>query len=200
MAQVNLWLREAYEGNVPPVCVRCGAPASAWKNHTAFVGLGGLPFFIVKQFFVDIVEHSGRIWLRLPFCHMHRHYWLWRRAITLGSFAVVIFYPILAFVLITETSDGSSARVGTRPNQVAGLACMLSVAVPPLWLVAYVIWCRIGIRVAAYNIESVTLGGVCQEFVDAVPEYRSSTAGHLPDMGRFGLPPATNRDERIQNS
>jgi hypothetical protein len=43
MAQVDLWLREADEGDLPPLCVRCGAPAEIWKNRTAFVGLGGLP-------------------------------------------------------------------------------------------------------------------------------------------------------------
>jgi hypothetical protein len=211
MAQVNLWRREAHEGNVPPVCVRCGTPASTWKNYAAFVGLGGLPLFIIISIiFLDNMDNYGsRIWLRLPFCNRHRHYWLWRRVINFGSFAAVIFLPILGLVFLNEypdgtmyadpSLDGSSPKPDTLARQLAGLVCMLSLVAPVLWLVAYFMWCRTGVRVAGYDKESVALGGVCQEFADAVPEYRRSTAKDLPGLGRFALPPATNWDERIQD-
>jgi hypothetical protein len=194
MADVHLWLRDVFEGNVPPLCVCCGAPATTWKNYTALTGCGGLPVFLLAAIFADVGEHAGRIWLCLPFCHRHRHHWLWRRLIVLARFAAVIFLPIVALELMNEDSQNAVTWAGPL---IPG-ACGLSLVAPLAWLAAYCICRRTGVRVVGHDKEAVAISGVCQLFVDAVGTHSSSTTRDLRNSGRDGRPFATDPDQHIQ--
>jgi hypothetical protein len=172
VAEVYLLLDEAGEGKVPPVCVCCGAPAAVTKNHTAFVGLGGLPFIVIPLLIVFVFQRATSIRLCLPFCSWHRNYWLWRRVINFGSFALMIVLVLGTYFLDLASQAGSASRQG---DSWAGALCMLGLALPVVWLIAYLIHCRVGVRVANYTTESVTLEGVCEEFAAAVPVFRRPT-------------------------
>jgi hypothetical protein len=166
LASVDLSLVEACGGLAPPICVCCGAPAAARKNHTAYVGLAGLPFMVFPLW---VIIHATRIQLCLPFCSRHSNYWLWRRCINLGSLALMIVVVVALCVLQPASQPVKASR---QADSGLGWLCILALVLPVVWLIAYAIHCQVNIRVTRHNKEALRLEGVCDEFVAAVKAAR----------------------------
>jgi hypothetical protein len=141
--------------------------------------LGGLPFIIIPLLVFFIIKHASRIGLHLPFCPSHGDYWLRRRVVNFGSFALVILFGIGAFVLHLDSQGGGASR---QQDGWTGSLCLLSLALPVLWLIGYLIHCQTGVRVADYSNESVTLDGVSEKFAAAVPVFRRTTVEIRDDL------------------
>src|SRR5947209_1053947 len=62
MTTVTLGVAEAELGQLPPVCLRCGAPATHWREHT----------------FPRKGSSQTRLWVMMPLCAAHRYHWLIR--------------------------------------------------------------------------------------------------------------------------
>jgi hypothetical protein len=104
MAQVRLGRYEAEEGELPPFCLRCGAPATRYKARqlswqpvwTYFVlGLTFWPLLYAVLLF------RKRLRVLAPFCDRHRNYWTRRGALAkcvLGGLLVVLMLGNLLFL------------------------------------------------------------------------------------------------------
>src|SRR5258707_9669465 len=95
MAQIRLSRYEAEEGMLPPICVRCGAPATRYKG-VGFSTLADwfylLVLFILWPLAVLAVLLRQRVRFLLPVCDGHRNHWRWRRAVLVCCFVLVVCY------------------------------------------------------------------------------------------------------------
>jgi hypothetical protein len=162
MATVVLGLREAYEGNLPPVCARCGAPATDWTNWTFSTGLGGLPFLAVPGVYVI----AGKVRVRLPFCRAHRRHWLRRTAAILGGSLVVGVSSLALTAYFLENASANS-----QGSKWLGLLCLVPLIAVPAWLVVCLVLHRTSIRLRQYDRREITLSGVADGFAEAVARY-----------------------------
>jgi len=157
MTEVELGLGEAYRGELPAICVRCGIPASAFRNKTFSTLPLGMPFLYLWL----IVIHAGKIFVRLPFCSKPRNHFQIHATLRAVGFMVVLFVGIIGFLAFADKD---------RNPAIAGLLCPLSIVV----LVVFVLFCALrrfrGVHVVSYNDQIVVLGGVCAEFAQAVSE------------------------------
>lgn len=151
MHQVELEVLEAYQGDLPAVCVRCGEPASVYRNKTLSTLPLGMPFLPLVWFFV----YAGKVWVRLPFCVKHRNHF--RNHLILRYLGFVIVF-VVGIISLLATVSGS------------GFMCPLGLGVA----LAYLVLCAVkryrGVYLVAYNERATVLGGVCLEFVEAVRE------------------------------
>src|SRR4051794_24669551 len=119
MAQVRVSRHRAEHALLPPVCVCCGAPASAFPTVTLSMTPGSsfdtfltsLPE-ICQLFILESIApllaavvplRSGemtRCTLRPPVCRWHRHHWLWHRLLLLAVSAAALgsLFGTLLFV------------------------------------------------------------------------------------------------------
>jgi hypothetical protein len=170
MAAVRLYRDETDEFELPAVCMKCGAQATAWKSKTfswhppwvyVLILAGLLPFAVVA------LALTQRRTLQAPLCAAHRGHWLWRQLIVIGSFfALLIGGAIAVAVLIEE--DGQR-RAG---DSVAGLLCLGVVGGLVAWIVLAAIAQATSIRAADMTNNWVLLKGVSPVFAEAVEEDR----------------------------
>jgi len=165
MAKVVLGLREAYEGDLPPVCIRCGAPASVMKNWTFSNGPGGLPIIVLP--YVAVV--AGKIQVRLPFCGAHKHHLLRQVIGILGGSLLVGVFAMGAFAAFVERAEtGRPDPPATRV--LFGMLCLSALVAPLAWLGACLALHRTSVRLLRYDRRTITLGGVSERFVEALEE------------------------------
>jgi hypothetical protein len=164
MATVVLGLREAYEGNLPAVCARCGAPATDWTDWTFSTGLGGLPFVAIPGVYVI----AGKVRVRLPFCQAHRRHWLRRTTALLGGSLVVGLVCLVAVGYFLEHANG-----GSKDPKWLGLLCLVPLVALPSWLGVCVALHRTSIRLRKYDRREITLSGVADKFADAVADFEA---------------------------
>src|SRR5947209_1526362 len=102
MARVKLTLEEAYEGDLPAVCMRCGKPATTFANKTLSTGPFGLPFFVLPLVVVTIYSYSGKVWIKAPLCDAHKGHWRRRLLVIFLSFAAVLGFGLFTFLCLVE--------------------------------------------------------------------------------------------------
>ncbi len=84
MASIELDRQQAKAGHLPPVCIYCGAPATAYRmKHFT----GSTP--------VTIFVGGGFARARIPVCLSHRWHSFKRGAVALGFFAIMFALAIL---------------------------------------------------------------------------------------------------------
>src|SRR5438132_7541989 len=115
MAVIRLDRFEAEEGDLPAVCMKCGASAVTSKMkrfawHPPWVWIliifGLLPFAIVA------LVVTKRMIVRGPLCNEHRNHWLWRAWFTYGGLTVLFFAFIAVMVLAASSDNGPGRREG----------------------------------------------------------------------------------------
>src|SRR5690242_4942118 len=111
MAEVRLGRLEAEEGELPPLCLRCGAPATMYNSRR----LAWQPGWVVVLFaltFWPLLLMSllirKRMRLRAPFCDAHGNYW--RRRFLIAA----IVYGGLAGLVIAGLSLLAAAQADGR--------------------------------------------------------------------------------------
>src|SRR6516165_7933208 len=103
MSQVILGRFEAEEGELPPVCLRCGAPAAVFKRWTltCYPDWSYLLLLVtIWPFLLASPLLRQRMRVLVPFCVAHRRYWLKRRLLFWVSLAamaavLIIILPLL---------------------------------------------------------------------------------------------------------
>jgi hypothetical protein len=166
MAEVHLRRYSGKPGQLPAVCVRCGAPAVAWQRwHLSTTSLwselwGWLVCLtpVWMWTFLDAADPAptaklvGVTWV--PLCKWHRHYRLWRSLILYGGYVVFLAWLLaLAFML-------------PKPQQKPALVAFggfLLVWVP----LAVFLWLT-GIRVKETGNNLLLMCGISPKFRDAV--------------------------------
>jgi len=190
MPSIRLYRDEVGEGRLPPVCLRCGAPATCSKRKTfswhpqwidILIILGLLvfaPFFPVGVICALVMTLRMPVWV--PLCDAHRNYWRWRAVYIVGG-AILFFllgFGCLVFVF---------ARPSGQISDLIGLLCTLPAGIGLIWLFSAAIIQNGMIRPTQITSESVTLGRVCREFIAALERDDSRTGGEYWDERRHSV-------------
>jgi hypothetical protein len=154
--------RRSYKGDVPDVCMRCGAPAPERVKQT-FSWVAGWVHFIILI--------SPLIWLilvlvlrkvchaRLPMCEQHKNHWLRRKIVVYGS---LLFGIALAILVAFATSAAQPS------SDLEGLVCVFPFVIFLIWVIVAAVIMNTAIRASKITEgETLHLTNVCREFVDA---------------------------------
>lgn len=152
MAEFRLEPHEAEMGYLPPICMRCGAPATCVR----------------QKHFKNSPASGGVVatWLVAPLCDAHRGHWRVR--------ALVTFLTLLGVVIANcaGLSGLVAAAVGNETIDqlfwpVVGTAFVA-------WIVLTVILYRGSIRVAEIGPDGLLVTGIAHEFAVALIHHRKS--------------------------
>lgn len=174
MASIKLSRYEAEEGDLPDVCMCCGAEATERKrrrftSHPFWVYVllpwGWIPYAIVASI---LTEHIRCYTL---FCPRHKNHFFVRNLIVWGS--LVLILPIIfgSFIIAGSLSKGASR---STEDILFGLACLGSVVLLLGWLISIPISQATAIHPANATERHLILKRVSPEFVDAVRQYRAN--------------------------
>jgi hypothetical protein len=172
MASIQLSRYEAEEGDLPDVCMRCGAPATARKrlrftSHPLWVYLllpfGWLPYVIVAA----VLTENVRCWTF--FCPQHRNHWLVRTLLIWGGLVALLAVLFGSGVIVVSLSDHFSPA--TR-DSLMGWLCLGSVGLIFCWLISIPLIQLTAIHPTHVTDRRLTLQRVSPAFVEAVQAYR----------------------------
>lgn len=185
MAKVRLGRYEVEELGLPPVCMRCGAPAVThrkkkfswyppWINVIAPLAL--LPFAIVAALL------TKRMTVQVPFCAAHKRHWFWRSFILFVSFVGIVALAIGGLVLASHLRPRANLEPFAGGALLGGLI---------LWAIIAFFVQLTGIRPKEITDRSITLTNVSENFVHALaqsreaedPETERRPGKDLPDEG-----------------
>jgi hypothetical protein len=102
MAQIRLGRYEAEEGELPPLCLRCGAPATlfkakllSWQPPWTYI-VFGLTFWPLLALTAILRK---RMRLLAPFCAAHRNHWQRRRLLSWSVISGLLILFLLGILL-----------------------------------------------------------------------------------------------------
>jgi hypothetical protein len=179
MARLKLREYEARKGLMPEVCMVCGARAETWKSKRfswctplAYLGLlaGLLPFLIIALVLTKYMT------VRVPLCHQHTGHWSKRTWTIIGTFLAVMLLGIAAVALMANQQP---------PNDEVGWACLGTVGLLFVWLIAAAIIQSSAIRPSEITDSSITLNKVHPDFVEAMREERERDRDNRRDRRRY---------------
>lgn len=157
----DLPLRDATEGNLPPVCIRCGEATN--------------------QFYpAPLYYRWKRIVLRLPLCASHKNDWR-RRSYALGT-SWFGFLFLIAGLILLAFSDGPPDV--TIEGMVAMAALDLIVLGLSLFYGCFCLYAFLmarGIQIRQLSEVSVTLARVAPEFIEALRSYDQEALWDQPN-------------------
>ncbi len=176
MASIKLSRYEAEEGDLPDVCMCCGAEATERKrrrfvSHPVWVYVlmpfGFIPYAIVAAI---LTEHIRCYTL---FCPQHKNYYLTRNLIVWGALIAIVIVIIGSGILAGLLSD--------RVNQsmqgfVTGAWCIMTLVLPLCWLISIPVSQETAIHPTNGESRYLTLKHVSPAFVEAVRQYRADRA------------------------
>ncbi len=178
MAQVRLWInnRDNAIYDLPPVCMKCGAPSTTVKIRKfqwyppwviVFVFLGVWPFVIVAA----IMTKRQRV--EIPFCEQHKSHFLYRVLIGLGGlFGLLALGAVALFVGIALSSPNKGGGGGGGGGDaVLGIMCALWFVLLLVYAVGMSVFNMMTtIRPTSITDKDITLTNVAPEFSRAVEE------------------------------
>jgi hypothetical protein len=157
MATLRLGRYEVEEYELPRMCMCCGARARyhktknfQWSPPWAFLVLGAIGAMIFMK----------RITVDVPLCEKHKWHWGIRTALAIGGLVVIVLLVMVAAAVASE--DNTLAPFVFLPLLVLFLG----------WIGLLIGMAVTTIRPTEITDKSVTLVGVCQEFIEAVEEAR----------------------------
>jgi hypothetical protein len=165
MADIKLGRFEIAEYELPDVCLKCGTRARQRLFHTftftpgwvyAFLVLGPIGI-IVMRVLINSVRQEFTV--GVPMCESHRNHWFWRN--------LILVLLVVAFVV---TFVGGGFLAGELDEPVAFFVTFVSAIFSVI--LAVILVQRTAIRAREITQQSITLTGVCDEFVTAISEDR----------------------------
>ena len=159
MARVTLNRVAAHQGELPPVCIRCGADATDYRTKMFSLSPFGLPLIVLPF----LIIFPGRIWVRAPFCPTHKNYWRWRLGAILAGLLVVVLLSCVGFPMMIDNASDHSAL-----GRLGAFLCLGSFVGLLAWAVFSVVLQWTGIRIAGRGSYTITLAGVSEAFAEAV--------------------------------
>jgi hypothetical protein len=164
MAQVWLDDRLCKRGDLPDVCMKCGAPTPdrvkkqfaympPWSYVVLLFGVLGIIIFLVL-----VATLRKSVNAQVPLCREHRNHWLSRTLLVVFSLIGGIGLIVLVVVAMNSLQGGG----------VRDVLPLLIIAIIVSWLILAIVVSVTSIRCVEINDrQGVKLQGVCQEFVDA---------------------------------
>lgn len=206
MASIQLSRYEAEEGDLPDVCMCCGAEATErtrrrFISHPLWVYLlmpcGYLPYVIVA---VILTEHIRCYTL---FCPRHKNYFFMRTVFVWGLLVVVLVLIVASFFLLGSLSG--AVKESSR-GYLVGSFCIGTVALLFGWLLSIPISQVTAIHPAEATESRLTLRRVSPDFVEAVRQHRAERKSRSqPDdypehfrPGRSSQRGENRHDDRIE--
>jgi hypothetical protein len=164
MASVRLGRYEAEDGDLPPVCMRCGEPAEEYRRkqfnwHPQWVYILLIAGLLVFVIVAVILTKWMRI--RAPLCPAHTNHWLWRTLVVLLSLLLLVFLAIASIFLLSALERQPGRQ------HLFGFVCLGVVVLAVIWLIATIVIQMTAIRPTEITDRDITLTGVSVEFVDA---------------------------------
>jgi hypothetical protein len=173
MAQVKLGRLEAEEGELPPLCLRCGRPAVVVKSWSfrcypewayLLLLLTFWPFLLLSPIL------RQRLRVRAPLCLVHQHYPWRRRLISWAVFVAVVIVMIISLVLAADPGLSSGSY---------GILWLLFWFGGLLWL-AVTFLVRVNTLCASeITDDSITLNGVSGVFVERLRAEKEGAPGQI---------------------
>jgi hypothetical protein len=164
---IRLGRYEARAGNLPPVCMRCGTAAGAYRKKIFYcspwwiylgIPFGLLPFLILAWYW----SKPARV--HVPLCPLHRNLWRWQQPLLIVACSIVsIGLGLIPLVLVFQGKYASD-----KEPKILVLAILAIFAGPYLYLAATVALKYLGIHAIEVNANRITLTGVAAEFVEAL--------------------------------
>jgi hypothetical protein len=146
--------------------MRCGARAVTYKERRfrwfprwliVTFPLGILPYFIITEVM------TKRMAVPVPCCEKHQKRPLWPILVSAGALATLV--GATAIALLLASNEG-----------MAGFICMTGVLAFVFWCFAALIISTPAIRPTEITERSITLKGVCEEFIEALEADRRGDA------------------------
>ncbi len=165
MAQVRVSVDEA-DGRLPAVCMRCGEPATTTVTrkmqwHPSWVYIMILPGLLIYVIVALIM--TKHIAVQAPLCDKHKGHWFKRAMLMLGTFFLFALAGVGALVLAGNLDKPLS-------DQLMPFACVFSCVMAVAWVVLVIVCKATEIGPKEITDTEVLLGGVSDNFVDAVAE------------------------------
>jgi hypothetical protein len=180
MATLRLGERPWEDGELPDVCMKCGAPADANRDHQFRWHPPWVFFLILVHLLVYAIVAMAltkKRRVRVPLCHAHRNHWVWRQVVSFGGFAVLLFLGIGALIALTDSGPGR------RGDALGGLLCVGTVVGLIVWLGLVAILQSTAIRPREITNYGITLDGVSPAFVAAY-EGQQDVTGRIDELAR----------------
>ncbi len=167
MATIRLGRYEARQGNLPPVCIRCGIAASTYRNkvfvYSPWWIYLGIPFAFVPYFLLAWYR-SKPARAYVPLCPLHRNLWRWQQPVLIAVCALVtVGCGCLPLVLAFQGKYDSE-----KEAKIVAVASLAAVAGVALYVGASIALKHLGIHAIGVDAKSITLTGVAAEFVEAL--------------------------------
>jgi hypothetical protein len=166
MATVRLGRNQCENGQLPLVCMRCGAAAEDLVRQTFIwqpswillaVILGFLPYLVLAF----ILER--RMTIQAPLCYEHRRHWANRSL--LNFLMGFVFFGSLVFLLLLVNANALARQL---QDQVMNFLCLGVSLAALVWAIAATVWEFRLIRAQRIDDHSITLKGVSPAFAAAV--------------------------------
>jgi hypothetical protein len=170
---------EISEGTLPRLCLICGQPAAV-NRYPALTSpalewvvvspiLGILSFWLlilIEQFKTP----GGRVG-GIPFCEVHKNYWLRRAVVIIGGFALVAVLMAVGFALTPKPPPGAN-----RPENVHWVFAVAGLIVI-LFLPVFLFLQLTAVRPTKSGDDFVVLTGASPAFVDALQRASNGPLG-----------------------
>lgn len=181
MASIQLTRYEAEQGDLPDVCMCCGAPATERKRRC----FSSYPLWVVPMLLWVFVkgEVSGKSYGRVAdkntrytlcytlFCARHKNYWRSRNLFVWGSLIGILLFIFSFFIIGGLLSPRLSPSL---ENIVFGTFCIGSVVLLLAWLISIPISQAMAIHPTISREYQLILKRVSPAFVEAVHQYRAN--------------------------
>jgi hypothetical protein len=184
MATITLYDPEDLDYELPRVCMVCARRARtykrkgfSWNPGWVYILLlaGLLPFVIVALIL------TKRRTVEVPLCGRHRHHWLARQGLMLGSL-VGLLGAIFGTLALTPRNVPDLFFLGVLGGLIG-------------WIVLVVIVNMGMIRPTSITEDSISLQGVSAGFKDALKEWRRNLDEQLDEERAYWRGPRRRRDE-----
>jgi hypothetical protein len=166
MATVRLGRNECENGQLPLVCMRCGAAAEnlvqqelSWHDEWLALSLlfGIVPYFLLAPL------HTWRMTIHAPLCSMHRGHWTNRKLFT-TFMPIAVFSSAISFLAFHNTT----LFPGELQDQLKTLTAVGLSLLVLIWVILSVVWDFNIIKIVNIDYHSITLKRVAPAFVAAV--------------------------------
>jgi hypothetical protein len=167
MAQLLIDFDELEEG-LPAVCMRCGRPATVFKEKrfTWFPQWIGLTLGVPPLFLLLLLLLRQRLTVTVPFCERHQNHWRSRARFALGGAAVLAGTAAAGAALLLALDHYGQA------DDLVGPFVLVLLVLIAAWLIPVAVLYSNVIRPVDMTDRSVSFAGVSRGFVDAMYDAR----------------------------
>ena len=164
MAEIEL-SRGDLEGDLPKVCLCCGASAEVWQQKSFELVADSEPVAlgaISRLFQLGQSVFRDKLTIRAPFCHMHQNHWRRRKLIIVGSIAAAVLLLLGCFWMMKAVGPNDNGLlflgIGLGGTLLGGLIAAIAH--------------ETSVHATQVTAQGIILKGVSHEFVVAMSERR----------------------------